>query len=431
VRGFVRDADDLPLHGATVTAGGQTAYTDYDGSRKTSIDRDGVTGDFELPNVLIGHNVTFAGAFGRFAPAEADALTAAAADLAGGTYTASVGVDEVLNLNSTLPDGGLPVNTPMTLRPIFLTDYATVAPDSSIRLQKDLRNDKNSDRISAKPKKPIAASARYRKGVETVTSRLSSLGFLEAPGAPLLSVAALKKNKPAERALKLFKEIRFGPAPGASTRPPKPKGIVDEATLAALNEHVPADGPLWTNVLPPKWSAAPGLADAYVHRDTLDAMRELAEGSTATGFVLTRGSPPLGGTGKTFRIGGEIEFRWIDTAGTSQTPGSFWEPLDGVARTNVTLLGGPKLGVPDPAELNVTWRYAAAYDQARTLQAIQLLLDDGAVRVSFNDPAILEQLGAAEFAGVAGKRTIALPRADLQPAPGHDAVVSAAFAFTP
>ena len=423
VRGFVRDADDLPLHGVLVRAGDGVTHTDYDG-RKGSLDRDGVNGDFDLAGVLVGHNVTFSGNFGRFAAADGDAaqIVATAADLAGGAYEARVNIDEVLTFDATQPDGGLPANAPATLRPIFFTDYETVALDGSVRLHKDLRNDKNSDRISTKLNKALAASARYRKGVEVVTARLSALGFLEAPGTPLASVAQLKRNAPAERALKLFKEIRFAPAK------PKVAAKVDETTLAALNAVDPAAGPMWTSVLPPKWTAAPGLTDTYVHRGTFEKMRQLAEASSATGFVVTRASHPLGGTGKTFRTGGEIEFRWIDTAGTSQTAGSFWEPLATTNPQSVTLLGRKRLGVPDPAELGITWRYVDGYDQARTADAIRFLLDNGVTHVRFNDPAILQDLGAISIPS-AGPRTLTLTRADLQPAAGNDMAVYASFAF--
>jgi hypothetical protein len=406
VRGEVRDADDLPLHGVSVASGETSTFTDYDG-RSGKLDRDGVTGDFELADVLIGHNVTFAGAFGRFVPAdEIDvALTATAGDLTGATYSRAVHGDEVLTLDTTKPDGGLAAADATVLRPIFLTDYSTVAAGGTLHLHRDLRSDRNSDRISTKPSKALAASARYRRGVEAVTSRLSLLGFRESGDTPLVSVSAIARKSPTERALKLFKEIVAAPV-----GKPKVTPVVDEATLAALNANNPATaGALWTNVLPPKWSIAPGVTDAYVSRATFEKMRLLAEGSSVAGFVLTRASPSLGGAGKTFRTGREIEFRWIDTAAASQTAGSFWEPIEGFERKDVPLLGGKRLGVPDPSQLGVRWRYVAGYDQPATTSVIQSLLDAGAVAVRFNDPLIIQNIPA------------------LKPLAGYDVTIYALF----
>jgi hypothetical protein len=169
------------------------------------------------------------------------------------------------------------------------------------------------------------------------------------------------------------------------------------------------------------------VTDVYVHRGTFEKMRQLAEASSATGFVLTRASHPLGGTGKTFRTGGEIEFRWVDTAGTSQTAGSFWEPLATTNPRPVTLLGGKKLGVPDPAELGVTWQYVPSYEQARTGEAVRLLLDNGVARVRFNDPTILQELGAITLPPPVQRP--GLPRADFQPAAGCEDGIYAAFTY--
>jgi hypothetical protein len=54
-----------------------------------------------------------------------------------------------------------------------------------------------------------------------------------------------------------------------------------------------------------------------------------------------------------------MALRWVDAAGTGGATGSFWEPVDGKTRGDVTLLGGKRYAVPDPAELGVTWRYVA------------------------------------------------------------------------
>ena len=431
LRGFVRDVDDLPLHGVSVTAGEQTVFTDYDGTRK-ALDRDGVNGDFELVGALVGHNVTFGGAFSRFVPADAgDAganLTAVANDLAGSAFTRSVDVDEILTLDVTQPDGGLAPRTPAALRPIFLTDYSTVADDAAgtIRLHKDLRNDRNSDRISAKPNKSVAASARYRKGVELVTARLGALGFREAAETPLTTMSALSRNSPAERAVKLFKDV-LGITP-AGSRKPKATGTIDEAALAALNANPPSAAPLWTNVLPAKWSVVPDVTDAYVSRSTFEKMRALAEGSPVAEFVLTRASPSVGGTGKTFRAGDEIEFRWAYTPDVLQVTQPFWEPLEGFERRDITLVGGRKLGVPDPAQLGVRWRYVTGYDQAATRDVVLSLLATGVTRVMFNDPAILQELGAVTIsAGTNGKSAMTVVRQDLTPGAGYDAVIYARF----
>jgi hypothetical protein len=184
---------------------------------------------------------------------------------------------------------------------------------------------------------------------------------------------------------------------------------------------------LWTNVLPPKWSVAAGVTDAYVSRATFEKMRQVAEASPAdASFVLTRGSPSTGGAGKTFRTGREIEFRWLAAAGSSTATQPFWEPLDGFQRKDVTLLGGKRLAVPDPAQLGVRWRYVSGYDSAATASAIRALVDAGATRVMFNDLAVLQELGAVSI--TTGVRSVmTLLRDDLRPAAGGDAVVNAAF----
>lgn len=421
VRGVVRDANDLPLHGVEVRAEDQLTYSDYDGAR-SKLDRDGVTGDFELRDVLVGHNVTFGGVFGRFVADRDAVISAFASDLAGASYTNAREIDEILTLDAAQPDGGLPEGTPVDLRPIFLTNYTAVAPDGvTLRLHRDLRNDRYSDRITTKPHRSVAASGRYRKGVEVVIARLAALGFRENADAPLASVPLVKRKSSAETALKLFKDIVL---PSTGSRRSKTAATVDEATLAALNAIAPAAGLLWTNVLPPKWSAAPGLADGYVNRATFEAMRRLAEAAPVAGFVLTRGSPPDGGAGRSRRIGNEIEFRWIDSAGTSQTGGSFWEPMDGFTRRQVKLLGGRRVGVPDPGQLGVRWRYVPSYDPAATEQAIRALLDAGVTRVRFNDPAVLQNLGA--IAVVVGRKSVVkIFRDDVGPGAGYDAVISA------
>lgn len=433
VTGFVRDAQDLPLNGVQVRAGeGPIAFTDYDGAKR-KIDRDRVTGDYELPGVLIGHNVTFAGQFGRFVPAAAETstITATAQDLSGATFVTEVGVDELLIADATRPDGGLPAAGKAALRAVFLNDYSAADDDGTVFLHKDLRNDRHSGRVSARPAKPIAKTARYAAGVRAVTARLASLGFRENADAPLATVGALKKRSPAEAALKLFKDVWFGPPAGASAKAGKSKAaaVVDAATQAALNAADPAGaGPLWGNALPEKWSAADGVADRWIHRTAFAKLGEAGAASSATGFVLLKASPAGGGYAKSHRTGGQVDFRWIDVAGTSQTAGSFWEPLDDFTRADVTLLGGKKLGVPDPAQLGVTWRYVAAYDQANTAETIRALLAAGATVIRFNDPAILLELGAISIAP-GPKPTITILRADVRPEAGYDSQVRVGFQF--
>jgi hypothetical protein len=284
---------------------------------------------------------------------------------------------------------------------VFLPDDAVVTDDDgALRLHQDLRNPRYSHQISTKSQKAVAASARYRRSIELLTERLASLGFREAPDTPLATVARLRRNSPAERALKLFKEVQFG-TPARGTRV---TAVVDAPTLAALNAFNLAAGPLWTNQLPPKWTVADGVDGDYVNRSQWEMMRAIAESTSVDALVLTRASSATGGRGKTFRTGGEIEFRWV---GTSDVTQPFWEPLDGLTRNDVAFIGGKKLGVPDPTQLGITWRYVAGYDQAKTLEVITALLNNGASRVQFNDPAILQQLSA------------------VQPGFGNDAVIYA------
>ena len=154
------------------------AFTDYDGM-KPKIDHDGVTGDHELPAVLVGHNVTFAGQFGRFIPADlaTSKITATAQDLSGATFTKEVGVGELFVADPTKPDGGLPAGGKTALRPIFLGDYSAAAPNGTIRLHRDLRNNANSQRVSTKPAKAIAKTARYGAGVKGKVNLAMSHGL--------------------------------------------------------------------------------------------------------------------------------------------------------------------------------------------------------------------------------------------------------------
>jgi hypothetical protein len=315
---------------------------------------------------------------------------------------------------------------------VFLNDYSAAAGDGAVHLHKDLRNDANSGRVSVKPAKAIAKTARYAAGVKAVTARLSALGFRENADAPLATVAALKKKSRAETALKLFKDIWFGAPAGAVVKAGKSKAtaVVDAATQAALNAADPAGaGPLWGNALPEKWSVADGVADRWVHRTTFAKLAEAAAASSASGFVLLKASPALGGVGKSHRTGAQVDFRWIDTAGTGQTSGSFWEPVEGFTRADVTLLDGRQLAVPDPSKLGVTWRYVAAYDQAKTAEAIRALLAAGATEIRFNDPAILLELGAISIAP-GPKSSLTLLRADVRPEAGYDAQIRVGFAFS-
>jgi hypothetical protein len=85
------------------------------------------------------------------------------------------------------------------------------------------------------------------------------------------------------------------------------------------------------------------------------------------------------------------------------------------------MLGGKRLAVPDPAQLNVTWRYRADYDAGRTADAIRAVLAGGDARVAFNDPQLLLELGAIQVAN----GTVTLLRPDLTPAGGYDTQVGA------
>ena len=96
----------------------------------------------------------------------------------------------------------------------------------------------------------------------------------------------------------------------------------------------------------------------------------------------------------------------------------------------MTLLGGPKLGVPDPSQLGVRWRYVAAYDRAKTVETIRALLGAGATEVCFNDPAVLVELGAVTIsAGL--KPTLTVLRTDVRPEAGYDAGVRVGFPSRP
>jgi len=437
VAGRVRDADGAPLNGVRVTLAGRVAFTDYDSGKRLDGTLDG---DFFVRKALVGYNVSFGGVFSHFRPAsvaEGKLLLDEGTDA--GVASRSVAPGPFMTYDPAARGGGLPAV--VTLRALTMVGSTASSADGTVRLHRDLRNAANSVAPSTRPPALVAAGARYKATVAAVTARLSALGFREADGSALAVTESLPAGSAAAAAVATFREITLGyakadPRTANRSRPERP--VVDAPFVAALNAATNYPHPAWTSAATGAWV---GGAAAYANGRTVLRLQSLAgalpgvttwavtAGSTATGAWT--GPALLDGPGYG---GAAAALGWVgtDARATSGLADNeigiaaghrFWEPVPGVPASKVRLLGGKAAAMPDPAHLNVTWRYRADYDQAQTKAAIDWLLLNGDVRVAFNDPQILADLGAIKVTG--GR--LALLRRDLVPTAGYDTQVGVRF----
>ncbi|QOV87838.1 CARDB domain-containing protein [Humisphaera borealis] len=425
--GYVRDGVGGALNGVRVDYDGKTVFTDYDKGRRLDSE---INGDFIVFKAVVGYNVSFNGAFSHFRPTDVTEkpLVLTAKDLAGNTYTNTIGVGNVIAFDPAQVDGA--VGPFIATRVLFLGDYTLTDSAGAILLHKDLRNDRNSIHPTYKSPPQLAAGRRFKDTVETALEKLSALGYCEPDGSPLVAVTALTKGSSAVSAVQLFNDIATGYAaadPTTKAKSKAPAGVIDEAFINRLNGLVTTTHG-WTASLPSGWTAAAGLADTWVNRTVFLRMTSLASAVPGVStWTLSKASPATGGTTSigfpagVGRAGADIAFGWINTSGVSIAGTTFWEPIGGATLETVKRIGGKKLAIPDPRELGVTWAYRADYDAVATQAAITALLDGGNVRVAYNDPQILTALNAVSINGAKVK----LLRADLTPAAGYDTQVGA------
>ncbi|HEX8914574.1 MAG TPA: lectin-like protein [Humisphaera sp.] len=438
VTGRIRDNDGSPLNGVRVAVGDRVAYTDYDGGSRRL---DGVIdGDFELRKALVGYDVSFGGVFSHFRPADVSEVPLRLNPTADGWAARSIGVGPFMSYDPAARGGALPAR--VALRTLTFANSSATDGDGKVYLHVDLRNAANSIVPTTRPPAIIAATARYKATVAAVTAKLSALGFREADGSPLAVTESLAPGSAAAAAVRAFREATFGYAVADPRKPNRSRPeltLVDGRFATALNERVASPSfPLWLPAATGRWVGGPA---GYATRATWVHLQQLSGAlPDVTTWALTAASTATGAwTGPAFHDGpayggAAAGFGWVGTdaratsgladgeVGTAAAH-RFWEPVPGVPKHKVRLIGGKAVAIPDPAQLNVTWRYRADYDQAKTKAAIEWLLLNGNVRVAFNDPQILADLGAIKVKGASVK----LLRTDLVPTAGYDTQVGARF----